>query len=162
MRSQALLGVTFGQIGSGRLRQSGSAAGSAIAYLSSFVLSSTSRGGFGSVDALPYLGPRLPVLAAGDEMVDRSFRWSDCGRSVFRGPARFAWVPRSLLELAARVGRIVDVWAWSERVSEEAVSGGSSAAGPSARSRWYERRASLRAIVSDARLCDRPRSLSAW
>jgi len=26
-----------------------------------------------SVDALPYLGPRLPWLAAGDEMVDRSF-----------------------------------------------------------------------------------------
>jgi hypothetical protein len=42
----------------------------------------------GSVDALPYLGPRLPVPAAGDEMVDRSFRWSDSGRSVFGGPPR--------------------------------------------------------------------------
>lgn len=29
----------------------------AIAYLSWFVLSITSQGGFGSVDALPYLGP---------------------------------------------------------------------------------------------------------
>ena len=90
------------------------------------MLSSTSRVS-GSVDALPYLGPRLPVVAVGDEMVDRSFRWSDCGRSVFRGPPRLGWVPRSLLELAARVGRIVDVWAWSERLTG-AVSGGSSAA----------------------------------
>ena len=57
--------------------------------------------GSGSVDGLPYLGPRLPVVAVGDEMVDRSFRWSDCGRSVFRGPPRLGWVPRSLLELAA-------------------------------------------------------------
>lgn len=64
----------------------------------------------GSVDALAYLGPR-PRLAAGDLMVDRSFRWSDCGRSVFRGPPRWAWVPRSLLELAARVERIGDGWA---------------------------------------------------
>ena len=31
------------------------------------------HGVVGSVDALPYLGPRLPRLAAGDEMVDRSF-----------------------------------------------------------------------------------------
>jgi hypothetical protein len=103
------------------------------------------------VDALPYLGPRLPVVAVGDEMVDRSLRWSDCGRSVFRGPPRVVWVPRPLLELAARVGRIVDVWAWSERLAG-VVSGGSSAAGPSARRRWSERRASLRAIVSDPRL----------
>jgi hypothetical protein len=66
------------------------------------------RGWSCSVDALPYLGPRLPVVAAGDLMVDRSFRWSDCGRSVFRGPPRWACVPRSLLELAARVGRIGD------------------------------------------------------
>ena len=65
----------------------------------------------GSVDALPYLGPRPRVLAAGDLMVDRSFRWSDCGRSVFRGPPRWAWVPRSLLELAARFERIGDGWA---------------------------------------------------
>ena len=47
----------------------------------------------------------------GDLMVDRSFRWSDCGRSVFRGPPRWAWVPRSLLELAARFERIGDGWA---------------------------------------------------
>ena len=69
------------------------------------------------MDALPYLGPRLPVVAVGDLMVDRSFRWSDCGRSVFGGPPRLGWVPRSLLELAARVGRIVDVWAWPERLA---------------------------------------------
>src|SRR2546421_9923897 len=62
----------------------------------------------GSVDALPYLGPRPRALAAGDLMVDRSFRWSDCGRSVFRGPPRGAWVPRSLLELAACFERIGD------------------------------------------------------
>ena len=117
---------------------------------------------FGSVDALPYLGPRLPVVAVGDEMVDRSLRWSDCGRSVFGGPPRWAWVPGSLLELAARVALIGDGWAWSERLREEVVSGGSSAAGPSTRRRWYERRASLRAIVIDARLCDRPRFFSAW
>jgi hypothetical protein len=86
------------------------------------------------LDALPYLGARLPVVAVGDEMVDWSFRWSDCGRSVFRGPPRGAWVPRALRELAACLGRIVDVWAWSERWSGEG-SGGSSAAGPSALSR---------------------------
>src|ERR1700752_2567262 len=62
----------------------------------------------GSVDALPYLGPRPRAVAAGDLMVDRSFRWSDCGRSVFRGPPRGAWVPRSLLELAARCEGIGD------------------------------------------------------
>src|SRR5437868_10400534 len=62
-----------------------------------------------SVDALPYLGPRPRLLAAGDLMVDRSFRWSDCGRSVFRGPPRWAWVPRSLLELAARFEPTVSV-----------------------------------------------------
>ena len=67
--------------------------------------------GFGSVDALAYLGPRPRAVAAGDLMVDRSFRWSDCGRSVFRGPPRWAWVPRSLLELAARFERIGDGWA---------------------------------------------------
>ena len=67
--------------------------------------------GCGSVDALPYLGTRLPVVVAGDLMVDWSFRWSDCGRSVFCGPPRWAWVPRSLLELAACWVRIVDAWA---------------------------------------------------
>ena len=46
------------------------------------------QGGVGSVDALPYLGPRLPAVAVGDEMVDRSFLRIDCGRSVFRGPPR--------------------------------------------------------------------------
>ena len=47
------------------------------------------RLGVGSVDALAYLGPRpRVVVAAGDLMVDRSFRWSDCGRSVFGGPPR--------------------------------------------------------------------------
>src|SRR5438270_13857062 len=71
----------------------------------------------GSVDALPYLGPRPRAVAAGDLMVDRSFRWSDCGRSVFRGPPRGAWVPRSLLELAACFERIGDGWAWAERFS---------------------------------------------
>lgn len=91
--------------------------------------------GFGSVDALPYLGTRPPVGVVGDLMVDRSFRWSDCGRCVFRGPPRWAWVPRSLLELVACWVRIVDAWAWSERLGEGG-SGGSSAAGPSARSRW--------------------------
>lgn len=54
----------------------------------------------GSVDALPYLGPRLPLSAVGDEMVDRSFRWIDSGCSVFGGPPRQAWVPRALRELA--------------------------------------------------------------
>ena len=45
------------------------------------------RVGFGLLlDALPYLGPRLLSVAAGDEMVDRSFLWSDSGRSVFGGP----------------------------------------------------------------------------
>ena len=82
------------------------------------------------MDALPYLGPRLPVVAVGDEMVavgdemvDRSFRWSDCGRSVFRGPPRLGGAPRSLLELAARVRRIVDVWARPERLTDVCLAG---------------------------------------
>ena len=67
--------------------------------------------GVGSVDALPYLGPRPRAFAAGDLMVDRSFLWSDCGRSVFGGPPRWAWVPRSLRELAACFERIGEGWA---------------------------------------------------
>src|SRR5437588_2586175 len=86
----------------------------------------------GSVDALAYLRPRPRAVAAGDVMVDRSFRWSDCGRSVFRRPPRrWAGVPRSLLELAARWVRIGEGVALSERWS-----GGSSALGPSARRMW--------------------------
>ncbi len=46
--------------------------------------------GFGSVDALAYLGPRPRGLAAGDLMVDRSFRWSDCGRSAPEAEPRHA------------------------------------------------------------------------
>jgi hypothetical protein len=44
----------------------------------------------GSMDALSYLGPRLPRSAVGDEMVDRSFWWSDSGcsgSSEEEGPA---------------------------------------------------------------------------
>src|SRR5262249_45569125 len=112
----------------------------------------------GSVDALVYLGPRA-VVGAGEGMVDGVFVWSEGGRSVCGGPPRWAWVPRSLRELAARLERVGDGWAWAERWS---VVGGWSAAGPSALRMCQERRASLRAMVNQARVCESPRVLSAW
>jgi hypothetical protein len=63
------------------------------------------------VDALPYLGPRLPGLAVGDEMVDRSFLWSDSGCSVFGGSPCRAWVPGPLREPAGSFDASV-MWAW--------------------------------------------------
>jgi hypothetical protein len=56
--------------------------------------------------------------------------------------------------------RHLRVAGWAERVGGGQVTG-SKAAGPSSRSVWKQRRASLRAIVSDALVCESPRALSA-
>ena len=66
----------------------------------------------GSVDALPYVGPRLPGLAAGEEMVDRSFLTERLRPLCLWWVVTGSWVPRSLRELAGSwVGRIVEGWA---------------------------------------------------
>ena len=90
----------------------------------------------GSVDVLPYQGRRLLGLAAGDEMVDRSFLAERLRPLGLWWVATGSWVPRPLREPAGSwVGRIVDVWAWSERVTGSVVIG-ASAAGPSSRRTW--------------------------
>jgi hypothetical protein len=69
------------------------------------------------------------------------------------------------MELAGRLGAISDWWAWRKRSLREpgiAVQvTGSSASGPSSRSVWKQRRASLRAIVIEALVWVSPRALSA-
>jgi hypothetical protein len=70
--------------------------------------------------------------------------------------------PRELRELVGSLGALLESWAAERRSGcGQVVVIGSSAAGPSARRMWKERRASLRAIVSDARVCERPRAFSA-
>jgi hypothetical protein len=99
---------------------------------------------------------------AGDVMVDRSIRgerlrplglwWTAAGRRE----------SQSLREQAGRLAVIFDGVGLAEAVGT--VVGqltGSRAEGPSSRRVWNERRASLRAIVIEARTCERPRALSA-
>jgi hypothetical protein len=61
-------------------------------------------GGICSVDALPDLGPRLPGLAAGDEMVDRSFLVERLR------PLGLSWVATGMVgtTMAAGAGRKLD------------------------------------------------------
>ena len=67
---------------------------------------------------------------------------------------------RKLRERAGRLRVIWEWWAWRNGSGEGQVTG-SKASGPSSRSVWKQRRASLRAIVSDALVCESPRALSA-
>jgi hypothetical protein len=100
----------------------------------------------------------------GDVMVDRSFRVERLRPLGLRWAATRAWEPEAFLELAGSLGAILESGV-AERVLGSArahgVVIGSSAAGPSSRRMWKERRASLRAIVSDARVCVSPRVFSA-
>ena len=56
------------------------------------------------MDALAYLGPRLPVPAVGDKMVDWSFRWKRLRPlGLSRTATLIAWEPAGLQELAGSV-----------------------------------------------------------
>jgi hypothetical protein len=100
-------------------------------------------------------------LLAGDVMVDRS-----SGRERLR-PLSVSWAaalgrePGTLRELAGSLVSISQLAGLRRRSGMGCgqPSTGSSAAGPSSRRVWKERRASLRAIVSEARVCERPRRL---
>jgi hypothetical protein len=99
-------------------------------------------------------------LVAGDVMVDGSIR-----RERLRplGPwwtAVLGRVSQKLRELAGRLVVICELVGWAERGDAGQLMG-SSAWGPSAWRVWKQRRASLRAIVSDALVCESPRALSA-
>ena len=100
-------------------------------------------------------------LMVGDVMVDRSFRVERLRPLGLRWAATRAWEPRAFLELAGSLGAILESWAWRSELGGQVVVIGSSAAGPSLRRMWKERRASLRAIVIDARVCVSPRAFSA-
>jgi hypothetical protein len=110
-----------------------------------------------SAGARAYLGARR---WAGDVMVDGSIRgerlrplglWWTAARGresrQFAGAGRKSACHLGLVGLAEQIG--------GGQVT------GSKASGPSSRSVWKQRRASLRAIVSDARVCESPRALSA-
>ncbi len=101
-------------------------------------------------------------LMVGDVMVDRSFRVERFRPLGLCWTATLAWEPQAFLELVGSLGAILECWA-AERWNgcAQVVVIGSSAAGPSSRRMWKERRASLRAIVSDARVCVSPRAFSA-
>ena len=70
---------------------------------------------------------------------------------------------RHLRELAGSVEVIVEWLGVTERsgLVGQAVGTGSRASGPSSRRMWKQRRASLRAMVSEARVWLSPRALSA-
>src|SRR5438552_17380397 len=86
-------------------------------------------------------------LMVGDVMVDRSWRVERLRPLGLSWAATLAWEPQSFWELVGSLGAI-----WSLGVAERAVGSvcvqvvviGSSAAGPSSRRMWKERRASLR------------------
>ena len=104
-------------------------------------------------------------LMVGDVMVDRSFRVERFRPLGLRWAATLTREPQAFLELVGSLGAILESWAQRSElwglVGAQVVVIGSSAAGPSSRRMWKERRASLRAIVSDARVCERPRAFSA-
>ena len=102
-------------------------------------------------------------LVVGDVMVDRSFRVERFRPLGLSRAATLAWEPQSFWELVGSLGAILELWAWRSGGADcaQVVVIGSSAAGPSSRRMWKERRASLRAIVSDARVCESPRAFSA-
>ena len=114
--------------------------------------------------------PRAPGLiwvhglVAGDVMVDGSIRRERLRPLGLWWSAALGRESRKLRELAGSLGAIWDLWAiWRngrrERVELQVT--GSSASGPSSCRVWKQRRASLRAIVSEARVCESPRALSA-
>jgi hypothetical protein len=110
--------------------------------------------------------PRAPGLiwvhglVAGDVMVDGSFRGGRLRPLGLWWTAALGRESRKLRELAGRLAVIWEWWAWRNRSVRGQVTG-FKASGPSSRSVWKQRRASLRAIVNDARVCESPRALSA-
>jgi hypothetical protein len=110
--------------------------------------------------------PRAPGLiwvlglVAGDVMVDGSIRGDRLRPLGLWWTAAGGRVSRQLRERAGRLRGIWDWWAWRNRSVEGQVTG-SKASGPSSRRVWKQRRASLRASVSVALVCESPRFLSA-
>src|SRR3954447_23766450 len=98
-------------------------------------------------------------------MVDGSFRRRRLRPlGLLRSAARVGRVSRHFWELAGSLGVISGMQGPLAR----SVGGqggdqliGASASGPSSRRMWKLRRASLRAMVSEARVCESPRALSA-
>jgi len=72
--------------------------------------------GVGSVDALAYLGPRPRALAAGDLMVDRSFRLTRCITSAARSGLDVSKVPGHANERVVSIARIER--ATAERIAQ--------------------------------------------
>ncbi len=97
---------------------------------------------------------------AGDVMVDGSIRGERLRPLGLWWTAALGRESRKLREPAGSLGVIWESWAWRNRIGAGQVTG-SRASGPSSRSVWKQRRASLRAIVSDALVCESPRALSA-
>jgi len=122
-------------------------------------------GGSGE-DAIP---PRTPGLiwvrdlTVGDVMVDGSIRVGRLRPLGLRWVTAHGREPSSLREQAARVCAIGERAGLAEGIASVRIAQsltGSSAAGPSSRKVWKQRRASLRAIVSVVRVCERPRAFS--
>jgi hypothetical protein len=109
--------------------------------------------------------PRAPGLiwvlglGAGDVMVDGSFRGGRLRPLGVWWTAARGRESRQLRELAGRLC-IWECWAWRNGSARGQVTG-CRALGPSSGSAWKQRRASFLAIVSDARVCESPRALSA-
>ena len=110
--------------------------------------------------------PRAPGLiwvldcGVGDVMVDGSIRGGRLRPLGLWWTAALGRESRNLWEPAGRLSVIWDWWAWRNGSVRGQVMG-SKASGPSSRRVWKQRRASLRAIVSDALVCESPRALSA-
>jgi hypothetical protein len=114
--------------------------------------------------------PRAPGLiwvlglVAGDVMVDGSIRRERLRPLGLCWSAALGRESRKLRELAGSLAAIWDLWASAEPIGVSVCEGqviGSSASGPSSRRVWKQRRASLRAIVIEALVCESPRALSA-
>jgi hypothetical protein len=108
--------------------------------------------------------PRAPGLiwvlglVAGDVMVDGSIRGGRLRPLGLWWTAARGRESQHLWELAGSVGVIRGLMGLAERIGQVT---GSKASGPSSRRVWKQRRASLRAIVSEALVCESPRALSA-
>jgi hypothetical protein len=103
-------------------------------------------------------------LVVGDVMVDGSVRGERLRPLVLSWVAVGVREPRGVRELAGWVvaigkGGVVRA-VGLVGIARSLI--GSRAAGPSSRRVWKQRRASLRAIVSEARVCERPRAFRAW
>ncbi len=129
----------------------------------------SSHGGewlWSSVAPVGPIAPRAPWLiwvlgpVAGDVMVDGSPRGKRLRPLGLLWSAARRRVSQKLRELAGRLAFIFELAGLAEAIGGLDQLTGSSASGPSAESVWNERRASLRAIVIVARVCERPRAFS--